>query len=261
MAKASGCLAHIWTRSTRPQTLPALPADGYLRELSKAVGIALERLPGHSTIAQVARRSATRSAQAQIRMHAAPSAGAAQLEAWASSEAQGTGLAWREFLAGAASSVLALHALIAAAAAPNITAAEALQLDEAYLPICTLVTLLDGIVDNTQDASSSEAGYISLYNNDDLLAQALAGVAERALRQTRELRNGAHHVMTLSAAVAYYASTPGANSEFAKPLISALRRELGPLVSPPLLVMRTWRAGKRARMRSRGTSVRTGLDA
>jgi hypothetical protein len=235
-------------------------ADGYLQELSSAVRVALEQLPAISEVLPIARRAAERSARAQIRMHASRSIGTAQLESWAGGEAQGTDLGWREYLAGAASSVLAVHALIAAAADPNTTPTEAQEIDDTYLSICVVVTLLDGLVDHAHDSSAGESSYFSLYDNDDLLAQALARVAERALRQAQALQNGAHHVITLTGAVAYYASTPGANSDLARPVMAQLTEALGPLVSPPLLMTRTWRAAKRTRLRWRRTSVSTGLD-
>ena len=233
---------------------------GYLQELSGAVRAALARLPSTTAIAHVTEGAASRSAEAQIRMHAAPSAGIAQLEGWAGGEAEGTELGWREFLAGAASSVLALHALIAAAADPATTPAEALEIDATYLSICVVVTLLDGLVDHADDATSGDLSYINLYEDKGPLAQTLAGAVRRASRQARALRNGDHHLIALSGAVAYYASAPGASSDLARPVMAQLKEELGPLVSPPLLVTRAWRAAKRTRRRRGGTGVRKGLD-
>ncbi|HYM46107.1 MAG TPA: DUF2600 family protein [Solirubrobacteraceae bacterium] len=221
--------------------------SGYLEELSGAVRVALARLPGAWAIADLARRSAARSAQAQIRMHAAPYVGTAQLEAWARSEATGTGLEWRELLAGAASSVLALHALIAAAADARTNQREAGEIEAAYLSICVLLTLLDSLADYEQDTSTGERGYISFYKDRDVLAQALARVARRATGQARELRDGPHHVMMLVGVVAYYTSSPGAGSAFAQPVAKRLNEELRPLIVPTLAIMHTWRLAKRAR--------------
>jgi tetraprenyl-beta-curcumene synthase len=227
--------------------------DGYLQELASAVRVAIAQLPAREAIAQVAQRCAARAAAAQIRMHASASIGTSALARWAESEAQDSGLQWREFLAGAASSVLALHALIAAAADPRTTRAEAEEIDAAYLSICVVVTLLDGLVDHGRDSDAGELGYIGFYDDPSLLAQALARAAREASRKSGELRNGAHHVMTLAGAIAYGASSPGARSELARPVLSRLRSELPPFVFPPLLLMRTWRAGKWAHARWRGS--------
>jgi tetraprenyl-beta-curcumene synthase len=230
--------------------------DGdYLQELSATVCLALGRLPAKAAIVHVARAAAARSAQAQIRMHALPQLGSEQLEEWGSSEAIGTGLGWRELLAGAASSVLAVHALIVAAADWRTTPAQAAQIDAAYLSICVLLTLLDSLVDSEQDLSAGDQGYVSLYEDRELLAQTLVEVAHRALGQARELSDGAHHVMLLNGVVAYYASQPGARSPQARPVIARLRRELATPITPALAVMRTWRAAKRAQERWRPISV------
>jgi tetraprenyl-beta-curcumene synthase len=229
----------------------ARAADGYLQELASTVRLSIARLPASEAIAPVARRCAARSAQAQIRMHATPLLGDAQLGEWARAEAEGSGLQWREFLLGAASSVLALHALIAAAADPRTTPAEAEEIDAAYLSICVMATLLDGLIDQQSDTDAGALSYIALYEEPALLAQALACSAREASRKSGELRNGPHHLMTLAGVCAYWASAPGARGELAHPALADLRAELQPLLFLPLLVMRAWRASKAARPRRR----------
>jgi tetraprenyl-beta-curcumene synthase len=235
---------------------PGAGDGGYIEELSSAVRSAVERLPGARAIEERARRSASRCAQAQIRIHAEPRLGTGQLQEWAEREAQGTGLRWRELAAGAASSVLAVHALIAAAADPRVTREEAVELETAYLSICVLITVLDSLVDRDQDMRAGEPGFIRLYEDRDSLAETLASVAARAMRQAGALRDGAHHVMTLAGVVAYYTSDPRAGSELARPVAERLRVELAPLIYPTLAIMRAWRLAKRARARLAGTGIR-----
>ncbi len=237
-----------FTDALRPPLQPAAsPAGGqgvYLQELASAASYALARLPAAATVLEIAAASAQRAARAQIRMHAAPLLGTAQLQSWAQQQARGTGLQWRELLAGAASSVLAVHALIAAAADVHTTRAQAAEIDSAYLSICVLLTLLDGLTDHEQDTRQGELGYIALYEDPRLLASTLAEISDRAARQARALPNAAHHVMILTGVVAYYASSPGARSEFARPLVAQLRRSLQPLITPALAVMRAWRLAR-----------------
>jgi tetraprenyl-beta-curcumene synthase len=256
---------------------------GYLEALSGAVGAALERLPASGAIAQVARASAARSAQAQIRMHAASVIGIEQVEEWARREAEGTDLEWRELLAGAASSVLALHALIAAAADPATTPVQAAEIDAAYLSTCTVLTLLDGLVDHEQDRLTGDrspagrlgetggtdgapgigalgsVGYIDLYEDSDELPQTLTDAAKRAATQARALPNGPHHAMTLVGAVAYYTSDPGARGKLAAPIVKRLHRQLAPLIYPTLWLMRSWRLAKRVRAGNRRAFWSRGL--
>ncbi len=228
-----------------------LGADDYLEELSKAVRRSLARLPAREAIAPYALQCAARGAQAQIRMHATHTLGAAQLGEWARGEAHGTTLQWREFAAGAACSVLALHALIAAAADPRTTAAQARRIETTYLFTGAMVTLLDGVVDQERDLAAGALSYAGLYEDPALLAQALACATREASRHSNELRNGAHHLMTLAAAAAYWCSAPGAHGARAHPALAELRRELRGLLFIPLLVMRTWRVSRAARPRRR----------
>src|SRR4029077_4164601 len=112
---------------------PRSEDGGYVKDLVATVRTALARLPATVAIAEVARKSAIRGAEAQTRAHATPHVGTAQLERWAARKAQGTTLQWREFLAGAAASVLAVHALISAAADYRTTCEQAAAIDTAYL--------------------------------------------------------------------------------------------------------------------------------
>ncbi len=219
---------------------------GYLQELVHTVRGALARLPSQAAIADVSAGAADRCAEAQIRAHAAASRDDAQLEQWARESAADTQLEWREFLAGAVSSGLALHALIALAADPRASREQALAVDALYLSLCALTTLLDGLVDHEQDfLSSGRPGYLRYYRDRDTLTQGLMGAIDRAIRQTRELPDAPHHLMTLVGIVAYYASAPTADSEFARPVMQRVTRDLAPAMGPILALMRTWRAAKR----------------
>ncbi|HWX87652.1 MAG TPA: DUF2600 family protein, partial [Solirubrobacteraceae bacterium] len=221
---------------------------GYLKELVGVVRGALARLPSQAAIAGVSAHAAERCAEAQVHAHATAVLGDAQLKQWATSNALDTGLQWREFLAGAVSSGLALHALIAAAADPYTSQEQALAVDEVYLSICAVTTLLDGLIDYEQDMRNmGHPGYVRYYENHDALAQGLTSVIDRAASIGRDIPNRAYHLMTLVGVVAYYLSAPTASSEYARDVTERIRWELKPLITPPLAVMRAWRIAKRAR--------------
>ncbi|MBA3807877.1 MAG: DUF2600 family protein [Solirubrobacterales bacterium] len=230
--------------------------SGYLEQLVGVVRRALAQLPAAAAVSEVSERAAARCAEAQIRAHAVPRVGTAQLEAWASREAAGTPLGWQEFLAGAASSVLAVHALIAAASDIRTTADEAARLDTMYLSICALSTMLDSLIDYEQDQEAGKAGYVRYYQDHDVLAKDLIRAARRAARHAALVHNGAHHMMTLVGVASYYASAPAANSEFARPVTRRVCSELQPLITPTLAVMRAWRAAKRLRHASSSSTRR-----
>jgi tetraprenyl-beta-curcumene synthase len=220
---------------------------GYLEELVGVVRGALLGLPSATAVSSVCERAAKRCAEAQIRAHAASSLGDAQLERWATDEADGTPLEWREFMAGSASSVLAVHALIGAAADSRTTPEQAAEIDTVYMSICVLSTMLDSLIDRQRDVQESQLGYVHYYESCDDLAQDLARAARRAVGHAAPLPNGAHHIMTLVGVAAYYLSAPGASSGFAQPVTQRIGRELRPLIAPTLAVMGAWRYAKRAR--------------
>jgi tetraprenyl-beta-curcumene synthase len=227
---------------------PQSDDGGYLAELVSVVRRALAELPCPAAIAKVSEHAAERCSEAQIHAHAVPALGSSQLKLWATSNAVGTGLQWREFLAGAVSSGLALHALIAVAADPRASPEQALATDEIYLSICALTTLLDGLIDYEQDMHSmGQPGYIRYYEDHDALAQGLRTVISHAATRARDTPHGAHHLTTLVGVVAYYSSAPTASSDFARPVTEQIRRELRPLITPTLAIMRAWRIAKRAR--------------
>jgi hypothetical protein len=252
----AGCLFDAFTDALEPNVETAQDYyrhrgnggdGGYLDALSSAVRAAIAGLPGAGAIQESARRSAARCAQAQVRIHAEPRLGVGQLKEWAEREAQGSGLAWRELAAGAASSVLAVHALIAAAADARTTRERAAEIEAAYLSICVLITVLDSLVDYDEDMRAGEPGFIRFYDDHEPLADTLASVAQRAVAQAARLGEGAHHVMTLAGVVAYYTSAPGARGEVARPVALRLQHELAPLIHPTLAVMRAWRFARRTR--------------
>jgi tetraprenyl-beta-curcumene synthase len=222
---------------------------GYLQELVGVVRAAITRLPSQTAIARVSAHVSERCAEAQIHAHATTVLGDAQLEQWARSNAIATGLQWREFLAGAVSSGLSLHALIAIAGDPRTSHEQALTVDEVYLSVCAVTTLLDGLIDYEQDMHNmGHPGYVRYYENQDALAQGLRNVIRRATRKGRELPNSSYHLMTLIGVVSYYLSAPTASSEYARSVTGQIRRELKPLVTPTLTIMRAWRTAKRIRV-------------
>jgi hypothetical protein len=224
------------------------PGDGgYLSDLARTVRAAFVRLPRSRAVLPVVREAAVRCAEAEIRAHTAEHSGGAQLRGWAEQQAAGSALGWREFLAGAASSVLSVHALIAFAADVRTTAEQARAIDSVYLSIAVLSTMLDSVVDYERDLDAGTVAYIGHYESPALLAERLTDVVRTATRQALSAPRSAHHLMTLAGVVAFYSSSPSARHENALPVMSQLKRQLRPLITPTLMVMRTWRWAKQVR--------------
>jgi tetraprenyl-beta-curcumene synthase len=238
---------------------PSGTDGGYLRELAAAVKETVAMLPRTAALAPAMQRAAARCAEAEVLAHVAALTNGSQAETWAKQTANGSGLEWREYLAGAASSVLAIHALIALAGDERTTPGQAEPIDDVYLALGVLSTMLDSIVDYERDAADGTLAYINHYDDRSELGERLAFVAREAARRARNAPASAHHLMTLTGVVAYYTSAPSATSELAWPITSRVWRELRPLIRPALAVMRAWRLAKRLRARWRGdlaTSVR-----
>ncbi len=231
---------------------PSGSDGGYLRELAETVSETLACLPQAEALAATMQGAAARCAEAEVLTHVGVLSDTAIAERWARETTNGSGLEWREYLAGAASSVLAVHALIALAGDTRTTTAHAAPIDEVYLALGVLSTMLDSVVDYEQDAADGTLAYINHYDDRALLGERLVGVAQHAAVRAREAPASAHHLMTMAGIAAYYTSAPSATSELALPVTSRIQRELRPLITPTLAVMRAWRLAKRLRARSRG---------
>jgi len=225
--------------------------DGnYLSDLSVTVREALLGLPAVDSIAEVISTAAARCAEAQVRVHAAVCSGNEQLQQWATHEAKGTELQWREWLFGAMGSVIGAHALIASAADDHTTSEQASALDSTYLLLCAVTTALDQVVDHEGDLLAGGQCYLDIYETPQILAQRIAAVARLVIERARTIPNGSHHAMILSGVVGYYTTEPGATGEYARPVTEQVQRQLKPIITPTLATMHAWRLAKRIRHRA-----------
>jgi tetraprenyl-beta-curcumene synthase len=221
---------------------------GYLRELAAAVKDALACLPSAMALAPAMLQAASRCAEAEVLTHAAALTSTSEVERWARETAAGSGLEWREYLAGAASSVLTVHALIALAGDEHTTVEQAAPIDAVYLALGALSTMLDSVMDYAEDTENGTLAYIRHYGDDrSMIGERMVHVAQAAARRAHDAPRSVHHLMTLAGVAAYYTSTPSATSELAWPVTSRIQSELRPLITPTLAVMRTWRLAKRLR--------------
>ncbi|HEV7615594.1 MAG TPA: DUF2600 family protein [Solirubrobacterales bacterium] len=224
---------------------------GYLDALLAACQQGLAALPARAAVLASVQRAARRCGEGQSHTHAAAAAsssqaGPGQLETWARSLGAPAVYRWWEVAAGASSSVAA-HALIAAAADPATSPAEAELIDAAYFPpIGALTVLLDDLIDRDEDARAGAHSYIAYYrdggdaaNRLDLLAQ-LAGAALAPLRHRHR------HAAILAGVVGFYLSAEQAETPYARPARARLLGSAGPAVRPIVAVMR------RRRKRSEG---------
>jgi tetraprenyl-beta-curcumene synthase len=241
----------ISLRVRQGEVLEEDPPDApYLSALAEHVRRNLEGLPGSSDLAPLTAACVSRCAGAQVRLHACATLGEQQLQEWAMQHGSSSGLGWREYIGGCASSVLSMHALIAAAGKAEVSIAEAERLDAAYLAIGAVVTMLDSLVDDREDRERGERGFIRLYADLSEMGERLREVIRVALARAQEAPNSGHHTMTLAGVAAYYTTHPGAREPGARQIATMVRRELSPTIWPTLGVMRSWRLAKAVRARA-----------
>jgi tetraprenyl-beta-curcumene synthase len=199
---------------------------GYLSELVAACQNAIRGLPAEAAILPLAREAARRCGEGQSRTHAAahghdggvPAGGVGALQHWANELESPPGYRWWEVAAGASSSVAA-HALIAAAATPGTSAQQARLIDDAYFPpVGALTVLLDDLVDLEQDNKAGEHNYIGYYRDSGEAGDRLALIASRAAAAITELPRRRRHEAVLSGVGGFYLSAPGSRTRFAGPV-------------------------------------------
>ncbi len=239
-------LPRAGARSLEGDRGTAFADDGYSAMLAETVRFNIERLPSAGAIAQALSRAAHRCVEGQAHAHALPFIGAERVKEWAQAQAEGSPLRWREYLGGAASSVLAMHALIAASAREGLSEREASMIDELYLSIGVMSTTLDSVIDRAGDLSSGAPMHVSLYEDPSSLADALIAVAEDAIDRSRGVPDQDHHLMTLVGVIAYYLSAP-VEDPFAITVRERMTAGLSGALAGPLRVMAIWRGAKRLR--------------
>lgn len=202
--------------------------SGRLKRLQADWQRELAALPSASILLPSIERAVERCAEGQRRTHAAGGGDSAELERWAAALDPSSGYRWWELAAGASSSVAA-HALIAAAADPGASAEEAAEIDAAYFPsIGALTVFLDDLVDSEADREAGEHSYLSYYASSEEAAARLAWIAEQARGRIGSLPHPCRQRAILAGVGAYYLSDPAAATPSAQPIRRRLLAALGP---------------------------------
>ena len=188
---------------------------------------AVGSLPACGALRPILDRAVDRCEQAQLQTHRAAREGSASLNPWAESLAAPSGYRWWEVAAGASSSVAA-HALIAVAADPDTTGAQAAAIDAAYNPpIGALTVFLDDLVDREADRQAGEHNYLAYYENSAEAAERLGWIAEQAGARIAALPRASRHRAILAGVGAFYLSADAHRSD-AEPIRRRLLSALGP---------------------------------
>ncbi len=202
----------------------------YLDALVLRCRQSLDRLPSADIVCHVARRAALRCIEAQVLTHATVDRGSAPLKRWALMQERTDLYLWWELAAGAISS-LGVHALLASAALPHSTAAEAQAIDAAYYPaICAVSTLLDSMIDSEADAGTTNHRVTDYYSGTEHALARVETITRDASAAARRLRCGRRHHVILAGMTALYASLDdGADRRVHDAVAAGLGSSAGPI--------------------------------
>jgi hypothetical protein len=221
--------------------------SGRIERLEEEWRLDVATLPGHDAVLPRLERAVERCRQGQQHTHLAAERGPEPLERWALALEEASGYRWWEVAAGASSSVAA-HALIAAAADPHATAAIAVLIDAAYHPpVGALTVFLDDLVDRDADRAAAEHNYLDYYASADEAAERLALVASRAEAAAALLPRAGRHRAILAGVAGFYLSALAAETPYASPVRARLLEALGPGAGLLTSFMRVRRLGERKR--------------
>jgi tetraprenyl-beta-curcumene synthase len=231
--------------------------NGYLTELVAACATALATLPCYAAVASATRTATLRIADFQSLNLSKAQGDHDAFARWARAEIPaGTALEWWE-AAAAGGSALGVYALIAAAAAPVVHAADVEAIESAYFPwIGGLHSLLDHLVDAREDAERGQRNLIDYYDTAELAAERMRALAERAAAYARGLDDGdRRHTIMLAGMVANYLSEPGASTPRAVAPAALVADAIGGLMGPTLLVFKLRRLAGKLAGSSRGSAL------
>ncbi|HEV2858578.1 MAG TPA: DUF2600 family protein [Solirubrobacterales bacterium] len=228
--------------------------DSYLTALEAGWVREIECLVGCSAVAPFLQAAVERCREGQRQTHAAAVGDSAELRRWGSALPAPSDYRWWELAAGASSSVAA-HALIAAAADPAVSAETVGQIDAAYNPpVGALTVFLDDLVDREADRAAGEHNYLGYYESAAEAAERLARIASRAESQIARLPRARRHRAILAGVGAFYLSAPTSETPSAKPIQQRLLATLGPSTSVLAVFMRSRRLRERKRPGQAGNS-------
>jgi tetraprenyl-beta-curcumene synthase len=232
--------------------------DGYMRKLVDRCRFALRALPSYASVADSALRCARRMVAYQALNHGESSETRGALARWATGlTPPDTGLRWWETAAAAASS-LSVFALIAAAAQPTLESGQAAATESAYFPwIGALHILLDSLIDRGEDAATGQHCLVDHYVSSEEAAVRMSVIATRATRATEMLPQSAEHATILAAMTSFYLSSPTAAAPGASPAAEQVRRSMGAMAAPTMIVLRARRAVDGLAQRRPGMLSRT----
>ncbi len=219
----------------RPEgTTHLLDGGVYLAALLSACRRGCAALPSWHTVQPTALRLADDGRTVQSINHGRPDRAEQRLRAWGSRR---PGRPWPERCA-AASSPLAIHALMALAAQPAAGTAQVIATAVAYEPVSALGVHCDHLVDQPEDGELANHSYLHYLSTPSARDRTLRDLGDRAARSVRSLPAGRRHTVILAAMTAMFISEEATSSATHTTTSSVLLRAVGPSASLLLAIVR-----------------------
>jgi tetraprenyl-beta-curcumene synthase len=222
---------------------------GYLTALVAGCREGCRALPGYAVVQPLLIREAERAGVLILNHQRDAAVRNAELRAWATLHfPHERDLLWFE-LAAAASAWITTHALLALAAEPRPTPADAEATYAAYFPwLAMTLTMLDGYADQAEDARTGNQNYLVQYATPEGAIQRLYESVRRAAAAVLELPNGERHAVLLACMIALYLTKDSARSDDLRWTSTQLAGAGGTLPRLLMPALRLWRIrnGQRA---------------
>jgi tetraprenyl-beta-curcumene synthase len=222
--------------------LPWSDDGGYLRALVEACQAGCRALPSFEVVGPLIRLEADRLPVLALNHEPDPQRRCAALRRWAAEELDDDhGLRWYELTAAASQSVVTFT-LLALAADPRATPADAAALHAAYFPwFAYAVTMLDAYVDQAEDRRNRAHSYIRHYPSNELAVERLCESIEQSATRLLALPCGHRHAVMLGCMVAMYLSKDSATAPQLHASTIRIRRAGGTFTTLLVPVLRLWR--------------------
>lgn len=221
---------------------PGRDDRGYLSALVEGCREGCRMLPGYAGVRALLLREAQRADVLLLNHQPCAIARDAELRRWAARHASDAyELAWHE-LTAAASGWITTHALLALAARPGVTEADARAMYGAYFPWLALtLTLLDSYADRAEDAQAGRHNYFAHFPSDATAVGRLQECVGRAACGVRGLPGGERHAVLLACMIALYLSKDSARAPALRATTAEIAAAGGSLTRLLLPILRTWR--------------------
>lgn len=230
-------------------TRPAFPDDGgYLQSLVETCRECCRALPSFHEVAPILHKEARRIGVQAINHSVESETVAPALREWVNHEYRDTHeVEWFE-LAAAAGANLAIYALFVLAAEAHCSLERVENTYRAYFPWTGAVaTMLDGFVDQFDDAQAGEHCYVAYYESSDAATKQISRLVGRCLSETHSLADSERHTLVAASMVAMYLSRDSARASPLSEASQQIAQAGGSLTCALLPVLRLWRIASKSR--------------